>query len=430
MVGRIIVHNKLQVLLVTWVGCLSACTDIVVQVKKKDKGNGGFSSDQQAVVVKDDPEIRDLEFYLSQLDSVRESSPDHILNKIDRNWRTLFRRDFRIFRDSMVEAATRQHSYQEGLYFNTDQDACNKLESIDLKANSNLENISSTLEASFIGFAQPKALAQVNPDLEDSSELFAQLILFELGMNAHGEATSEVIDDVTKTKALVRWKVNPEFKDSSEEQDHNSKLGVLVHFERSLSRGSPVDFQLIVKIGEGIYEDKPVGPIYRLELTTRWEYPSIEGKRIQTVFKTFVDNRLNYSRSLSVNQLIKGGSLYLARDTIFYDLPEEKSRTITLDFDKLEKCDASTVSIEVPGIIGMTRDQAFEKLKELGIDQKLIRDLTEGDPSAVIVDQFPVAGSPIKIGEAIEIILGTPAESLIEKLKEDKQVVEDSSSSN
>ncbi|WP_159455100.1 PASTA domain-containing protein [Pseudobacteriovorax antillogorgiicola] len=396
---------------------LLGCKDIVVKVGKKEKQ---ANLDQEAASQGSSSldatmQPRDLEFYLYNLDNLRNTPGDKLIERLEQNWRLIFRREFRSLRDSLLAVAEREHSYQEGIYFNVGSE-CTELTQLDIAPTKGLDYLPKILEGSLLAFISSNDAKRLNPDLESAIDLSAHLILFELGMRGQGTSEVEEKDGITYSKSRIVWKVDSEVQDPAEDRV-NDHLSVSLDFIRGLKSGKPINFSLVISIAEGLYEGQVVGPLHRIELQSEWDYPELDGMHVSNSVRIFRDDKIRYSRQFFMEQTTKVSQVFLFRDTIRYGLPGETSRQAFVDFTKLEKCAAENSQILVPGVVGMSADQAGSFLETLGFETTISQDLTGGDPSARVRAQKPSAGSSKPFGSEVQIILDWPQDTLFDDLK-------------
>ena len=253
-------------------GMVVGCKDIVVKVGKKEK-KADIVQNSSAEDGDLQPNIqpRDMEYYLYNLDNLRDTPADKLIQRLEKNWRLIFRREFRALRDGILAAAERQHSYQDGIYFNVGTE-CSELRKADLGQFDSIEFLPNLLEGSFLAYLTSEDSKKLNPDLEPALDISAHLILFELGMQGKGWSEVEVKDEVTYSKSRILWKVDSEIQDPPEELAKDD-VSVGFDFIRGLKNGKPKNFSLVVHVGRGVFEGTPEGPQYRMEVTSEWKYP-------------------------------------------------------------------------------------------------------------------------------------------------------------
>lgn len=392
----------------------SGCKDIVVKVGKKDRSapvgqNAGANAEVSSL------SISDSEFYLTNLDNLQSTSGDKLINRLEQNWRLQFRKQFRTLRNAIQATAEKQHSYQDGIYFNVKADDCSALERNDLGVWSGLENLPNLVEGSLLAYISSDDAKLINPDLVGVLDVSTQLILFELGMRANGSSLVEVDGDVTYNKSKVLWKVDPEIQDSKEDQA-GDLTSMSIEFTRGLKLGRPYLFEMELVIGEGIYEGKPKGVQYRVNIKSDWDYPSLQGVQLINSIKIFKDDQLSYSRRFELEQSTQTSSNYRVTDVIRAGLKNESSRQAIIDFYKMEKCAAEHSRILVPGVIGMGQSTAEKLLTDLGFQAIIVEDLSKGDPNAQVRAQKPEAGAHSPYGATVHLILDKAQENPFDDL--------------
>ena len=104
-----------------------------------------------------------------------------------------------------------------------------------------------------------------------------------------------------------RWIPDPRSRGKRWSHDHKS---VAIDFIRGLKNGTPQNFSLRVTIGEGVYEGQPIGPQYRMELNSEWNYPDLEGMSVENTIRLFKDDKLSYSRQFYMEQTNKVSQVF------------------------------------------------------------------------------------------------------------------------
>ena len=56
------------------------------------------------------------------------------MQRIQQNWRHIFRHEFRALRDSIVATSNKQHNYVDGIINSVSTDECTELEKADLSS--------------------------------------------------------------------------------------------------------------------------------------------------------------------------------------------------------------------------------------------------------------------------------------------------------
>ncbi len=395
-----------------WLLGVQGCTDIVVKVGKKEKSR---NLDVAAAV--DNSElisVREIEFYLNNIDNLRNSSAEAFLQKIQKNWRRVFRREFRVLRDSLIEAGEREHKYYDGIFFDVSTEDCTELEKLDFRSFDGLEKMGNLLEGSFIVHLSYEQAQKLNPDLAQVLDVTTNVVLFELGMRANGWSEFTTEEGLENYRTKVLWKVDPEVGDLPEEKLHDD-IGMELDFTRRAEHGAPKSLTLTLTAAAGLFEQQVTGPVYKLEVTGIWSESTLKGLSFENIIKISKDDELTYSRQFVLEQSHKFSPVYLFRDTVRYQLPDEQSRQVLIDFGALEKCALEHSRIMVPGVIGMDVPTADNTLKSFSFKMNVVEDRTGGtDPAATVSAQTPRAGTHAPAGSEVKVILDYPADDPFE----------------
>lgn len=387
-----------------------SCTQIVVKVSKKSKV---AVEDHNVVGSSEDstrePRIQDFEYYLMNLDDLRNVTGEELYRRLKDNWRHIFRREFRNFRQIVIDSAKRSHQYQDSLVSGIGKDECRTLKHADLRTFDGNEFLESILEASFLANLSIEAANKLNPGLIDQLELIAHLILFELGMRAEGQSQVEIDGSLTTMTSSIIWKVDPELPDLPELTELDD-YAVRMNFVRVLQRSKSDSFTLQVEFAKGLFDDPSMAAEYRMELQHRWREREHLGDVLEITMRIWHEKTLNYSRMIALEQQAKFSQVFLFRDTIRYQLKGEDERQAVLDFAKLQKCAFSEIQMIVPGLIGMQPEAADSLLRTLQLKPGQVEDMTDGDAERIVIRQDPVPGTKVLPGSLVDMVFGTWAD--------------------
>ena len=384
---------------------LHACQAIKVDVKGKKsapplQGNHDSNLESQSF---EPLEPRDIESYLYGIDSIRDTSPERLTERLNSNWRHSFRRDFRELRDNFYELTQKDHLYQDGLQnFDKNENQCSPLSAENLRVLPGLSESANTIEASALAFINGEQLSVINPLLVPNLDKITHLILFELGMRAKGSSQIEEKSGITYTKANVKWKVDPEIQDSPATQD-SDRLSMSIQMERGLHKGRPHSFDLTITIGEGQYEGPIQGSQSQVLVKTRWIFPdSHQGTSVTQEIFLKQDENTKYARKVILEQSHRGSRVYTFTDIVFYGQAQEISKQATIDFDLSEVCEEGVNQYTVPNVIGMTKEQAE---LTLGLHGFNVETRTSSGP--LVIQQDPKPDEAAKLKSTIFLIYGT-----------------------
>ncbi|MFW7380466.1 MAG: PASTA domain-containing protein [Oligoflexus sp.] len=400
-------REKMKICLILLALFSLSCTKIVIKVAKKDRS---AANNQESITASSDdanrePRIYDFEYYLLNLDELRNISGEELYARLQDNWRHIFRREFRNFRQAVMDTAQRQHSYQDGLMGNLEGEECRILEHADFKSFDGQQFLEILLEASFLANVDIQQAKKLNPGLINQLDLIVHIVLFELGMQADGESHVHIDGAHTTMESSIVWKIDPERPDP-EEMTELDDYAIRFKFQRRFLRSQPEAFTLQVEFARGLFENRDIVPEYRMELEHRWVNRDNLGSALEMVLRIWHGDELNYSRLIALEQSAPFSQVYLFRDILRYELANEEERRAVVDFAELKKCALSQVQMIVPGVIGMQPDDAEEILRTLQLKIGTVEDTTAGSPEVVVIRQDPPPGSKVPIGSEVDMVLG------------------------
>jgi hypothetical protein len=386
----------------------SACTDIVVKVSGKNQ-TPSQQANSAATADSDEPRLQDFEYYLYHLDDLRNVSGRDLYRRLKDNYRNVFRREFRNFRQMIIETAQRNHSYREGLTGSLTADDCEPLEHVDLQTFDGHKFLENMLEVSLLANLNIDEAAKLNPGLVEDLDVLVHLILFEMGMRAKGESQVSLEDGTTTMESSILWKVDPEIPDPPEVTEYDD-YGVRFRFQRTLHLGQPKGFALTAEFAPGLFEQPDLPPEYRMVLEHDWQDRDHLGQALYITFKIWHEQDLTYSRRLAIEQTARFAQIFIFRDIIRFGLPNEEERKAVIDFAELKKCATENVQLIVPGVIGMKPDDANQLLTTMQFKIGDVDDRSAGAPESVIIRQDPAPGTKAPPETPIDLVQGVWAD--------------------
>lgn len=326
------------------------CSDIIVKVNKKGKGN---ESSPSAIGEKNAHtlEVSEVYSYLKDQDKLRELAGQVLVTELNNGFKGKFRKALRELISSIKRNAETEHSYSNGLFQRIDDLQCGNLDRNDLNSYEANPQLGYILQGGILGTLTAKGVKDL--DFKLDNYIISQIedfFLFEMGVNIkHGADTKGPVVTFENGQKIVTQsillKVSYEEGEASEiNMDEETLRDIYDHaielkYRRVMVDEKTISHDLRVETAKGLWDDQVVGNRYFLSLLVtndNGDDTSVISTAQNGIVSDDGSEDIRYSRTLSFQKT--GEQSFVMRDIIRAGLFNEQVRKATVDFANLEKC--------------------------------------------------------------------------------------------